>query len=120
MAEVGGEQGVRDGPGDFSIDGGEQLQDAVGVVGVALLAGERGQAEQAMAADELADGVALSLRSFWRTIKCLGVFGGGEQPALLGVPEPVEHRVGRLTASSIQRASPVGSARRMNASTSAA
>ena len=92
------------------------------MVAVALLARERGEPHAApSAAVELADGVALSNRSFWRTTSSFGVLGGG-----------VQHRRGRRPrtsrawcrpsrgAASTQRASPVSSASRWNASTSAA
>ena len=47
-----------------------------------------------MAAVELADGVALSKTSFWRTISRSPSSGGREQSAVVDVPEVVEHRVG--------------------------
>ena len=99
----------------------DQLQDLVGLVAVALLAGQRGEAEQAGRRHRVG-------RRAWRCpagpsggrSSASRVVGGGEEAAVVGVPELVEHRVGDRPGLVDPAASPVASARATKASTRAA
>ena len=108
-------------PASLADHGADQLQDAVGVVGVALLAGERGEPVQRHRRPS-------SWPTAWRCRSCPS--GGRPAPR-----RPRRSCTGRRSsdprtsrascrpsprAASIQRACPVASASRVNASTSAA
>ena len=75
-------------------DGADELQDAVGVVGVAALAGQRGEAVQRDGGGRVGRRRGVVEQVLLAGDERLAVVGRREQAAVVDVPEVVEQRVG--------------------------
>ena len=82
----------------------EQNQDAVGVVGVALIARERSESDEREGCGRVGRRHRLVMHILLPNHELLGIVGGGEQTSVVSVPEVIEHRVGGLDGE----AGPVG------------
>ena len=72
----------------------EQAHDGLAVLAVAVVAGERGQAEQADGGEPVGAGRGVVHQVLRAGDERLGVVAGGEHAAVVVVPEELEQRVG--------------------------